>query len=188
MEEQKPLEEKEQKEEPNRAGGAIGGLILGLVLGYSIFASSLGPHMNHVRELAKRAMCAVNLNGIGKCMVMYQADHEDVLPPNLHTLVLEVEAGLKMFACPSAGTERSPTTAPADFREHCDYIFTLCSQPADLPSDLLCGYELPLNHTQWFVNRLYYDMHVAGAEDMNEFRGNIQKVNDFLAEKRGGGQ
>ncbi len=125
---------------------------------------------------------------IGKCMVMYQADHEDVLPPNLHTLVLEVEAGLKMFACPSAGTERSPTTAPADFREHCDYIFTLCSQPADLPSDLLCGYELPLNHTQWFVNRLYYDMHVAGAEDMNEFRGNIQKVNDFLAEKRGGGQ
>ncbi len=189
MEEQEPPEQHEQEEEPNRFAGAIVGLILGLVLGYSIFASSLGSHMNHVRELAKRTMCATNLNGIGKCMVMYQADHEDVLPPNLHTLVLEGEAGLKMFACPSARTERSPTRDLADFREHCDYIFTLCGQSAaDLPSDLLCGYELPLNHNQEYLNRLHYDMYSEGARDMNRFRAEVQKVNGLLAEKRGGGQ
>ncbi|HDY65981.1 MAG TPA: hypothetical protein ENH84_07115 [Phycisphaerae bacterium] len=180
MEEQKPHEQKEDAR-------AICGLILGFLLGFLLVYSTL-PVGSHPRELRERSLCAINLNSIGKGMVIFQAEHEDIFPPNLHTLVLEGETGLKMFVCPSAGTKHSLTTAPTDFREHCDYIFTLCNQPAALPSDLLCAYELPLNHDQEYVNWLYSDTHVAGAYGMSGFQVKVQKVNDFLAEKRGGGQ
>ena len=180
MEEQEPHDE--DKEESKRTAG----LVLGFLLGFLISAPFLRPIFCPTPGLPTRHMCESNLSGIGKGLVLYQAENKDISPPNLHTVALEV--GLKIFVCPRAGTKYSPTTAPADFREHCDYIFTLCSQAANLPPyNLLCGYELPLNHDQKYVNRLYYDMHTAGARNMNEFRVEVQKVNNLLAEKRGGG-
>ncbi len=46
----------------------------------ALLVSILLPSLNRARELAKRAVCAANLNGIGKGLVIYQAENRDAFP------------------------------------------------------------------------------------------------------------
>ena len=193
MEEQEPHVQNEQKEESKRPKIALYRLILALALGYSLFGLSwVTSCSDHGREFAILSMCGSNLKAVVMDLQIYQAKHKDVLPPNLQALVLTANQSQswKQFVCPGTDREYSPTTAPADFRKHCDYIFVLCNQTtADLPSDLPCLYELPLNHSQKeYVQLFFFNGQYACLYGMNDFRAEVQKVNDFLAEKRGGGQ
>ena len=46
----------------------------------ALLVSILLPSLNRARELAKRAMCAANLNGIGKAMALYLNENNDAWP------------------------------------------------------------------------------------------------------------
>jgi prepilin-type N-terminal cleavage/methylation domain-containing protein len=46
----------------------------------ALLVSILLPSLGRARELAKRAMCAGNLNSIGKAIIMYKAESKDMFP------------------------------------------------------------------------------------------------------------
>lgn len=46
----------------------------------ALLVSILLPSLNRARELAKRAMCGANMNGIGKGLSMYKAEYSDSYP------------------------------------------------------------------------------------------------------------
>ena len=46
----------------------------------ALLVSILLPSLNRARELAKRAMCAANLNGIGKAIALYHGENNDAWP------------------------------------------------------------------------------------------------------------
>jgi prepilin-type N-terminal cleavage/methylation domain-containing protein/prepilin-type processing-associated H-X9-DG protein len=99
----------------------------------ALLVSILLPSLNRARELAKRAVCAANLNGIGKGMVIYQAENRDAFPmisgttwitatggdvreddpdpaspvarsvTSLMFLMIRSGQGAKLFVCPSTG-------------------------------------------------------------------------------------
>lgn len=46
----------------------------------ALLVSILLPSLNRARELAKRAMCAANLNGVGKGIILYQGENNDMAP------------------------------------------------------------------------------------------------------------
>ncbi|MBN1359763.1 MAG: ankyrin repeat domain-containing protein [Sedimentisphaerales bacterium] len=64
------------------AGGALG---MGILM----------PALARVRQLAFRMTSGTNLSGIGKACLIYANDHEDRLPPDLETLVREVQVSPK---------------------------------------------------------------------------------------------
>ncbi|HNX26838.1 MAG TPA: type II secretion system protein [Phycisphaerae bacterium] len=46
----------------------------------ALLVSILMPSLNTARELAKRAMCCTNLNGIGKALMLYSSSNDDKYP------------------------------------------------------------------------------------------------------------
>jgi prepilin-type N-terminal cleavage/methylation domain-containing protein len=46
----------------------------------ALLVSILLPSLNRARELAKRAVCSTNLNGLGKAMVLYSSSNDDQMP------------------------------------------------------------------------------------------------------------
>lgn len=46
----------------------------------ALLVSILLPSLNTARELAKRAMCCTNLNGMGKALILYQSSNDDKMP------------------------------------------------------------------------------------------------------------
>ncbi|MDY6913192.1 MAG: type II secretion system protein [Planctomycetota bacterium] len=46
----------------------------------ALLVSILLPSLGRARELARRAACAANLNGMGKALMLYQADNNDSYP------------------------------------------------------------------------------------------------------------
>ena len=46
----------------------------------ALLVSILLPSLNRARELAKRAVCATNLNGLGKALVLYGGTSDDRMP------------------------------------------------------------------------------------------------------------
>ncbi len=48
----------------------------------ALLVSILLPSLQRARELARRAMCAVNLNSFGKALVLYQGESDDRFPMN----------------------------------------------------------------------------------------------------------
>ncbi len=46
----------------------------------ALLVSILLPSLNRARELAKRAVCSTNLNGMGKALVLYNSSNDDKAP------------------------------------------------------------------------------------------------------------
>jgi len=46
----------------------------------ALLVSILLPSLNRARELAKRAVCSTNLNGLGKALVLYNSSNDDKAP------------------------------------------------------------------------------------------------------------
>ena len=65
--------------------------VAGAAMGVGILLSALA----RTRELAFRMTSGTNLSGIGKTCLIYANDHDDKLPPDLQTLVKEVELSPK---------------------------------------------------------------------------------------------
>lgn len=64
----------------------------------ALLVSILVPSLSRARELAKRALCGGNLNGLGKGMAMYATENKDKPPimPDVDQSVAEYTADLQM--------------------------------------------------------------------------------------------
>jgi hypothetical protein len=85
------------------AGQATAGLILGIVavVLMPILIGIMLPALNQARTLAKNAMSATNLNGLGKAVMLYQAAYE-MYPDTPGRLVEKGYASEKMFSNPKS--------------------------------------------------------------------------------------
>jgi len=77
----------------------------------ALLVSILLPSLNRARELAKRAVCSANLNGIGKGLVIYQAENRDAFPwlVSADTTWDETATGNDFETAPEDGGEYSVT-------------------------------------------------------------------------------
>jgi len=63
--------------------GCAGGLLIVLI----VLALITAPQLGRAREPANRVKCASNLRQIGQAAVLYAADHNGQLPPDLPTIL-----------------------------------------------------------------------------------------------------
>ncbi|NQV34858.1 MAG: type II secretion system protein GspG [Phycisphaeraceae bacterium] len=98
--------------------------------------------------LANRMKSGANLSGIGKAMLIYANDHDDVFPPDLQALVSEAELLSKQLVSPSK---------PIGFVGP-SYIY-IAGQTALMDPRNVVAYENP-GYCQDGVNVLYLDSHV----------------------------
>ena len=142
-----------------------------------LLISILLPSFSRARELAKRAVCQANMNGIGQSLMIYANDNTGEFPPNTQLLI---DAGLctpKMFQCPSEGNEPE---SGSDFQ----YIAELNTRS---PADWIVLYEDPANHNAEGGNFLYIDMHVEFIKEpaySAELERANRAMNDRLSRKR----
>ena len=161
--------------------------IAGFILGFLIvvcLSSIFWPWGPRCTSPAKRAICGANLKEIGKGVVLYAGENNDMYPPDLAMLVQKGHVSPLMLTCPASGTERAATTLPADIEAHCDYIY-VSGFDGNTPGNLILAFELPANHGQELTNTLYIDTHVGGIRDMNIFAGELQRLNEYIANERG---
>ncbi len=120
-----------------RRGGAgtIVLIVVGCVIGglavVSLLISILMPGLGRARELARRAACMTNLNGMGKALTVYQGDNDDAWP------YLDGANGWERVA-----TGTNQTVEPGSTVEHCGsaipFLLVRSGQPARMfvcPSD-----------------------------------------------------
>ena len=109
----------------NRAkkGFAIAGIVLGVVLMPTILmVSILLPSLARARDLARQAMCEVNLNTIGKGLVLYTAENEDKYPAALEDLLKSDYFSEKTLRSPSDTIDRD-----------CSYFYLAPTSTNDVP-------------------------------------------------------
>lgn len=129
----------------------------------ALLVSILLPSLQRARELAKRSMCAVNLNSAGKALVLYQAESKDRFPMNngigadfvdtttgtsekdgaanlpravsslVFMLLSEGEQGSKMFICPSTTHTADEWTKDEDDNTIWDFDFSDTNEEDDTP-------------------------------------------------------
>jgi len=110
-------------------GMAIAGLILPFVITPLLLVAILMPALNRAQVLAKRSACGANLNSIGKQILIYQTEFEQ-MPPDIDTLIA-LGASEKMFQCPSASGKR-----------RCDYFIHFSKEEPDVGSAIIaCDYR-----------------------------------------------
>ncbi len=156
----------------------VPGIVLWLLIG-AILVDAIFQPWNWGPEMSKRSMCCANMSGIGKGILLYQCDHDDLSPPNLAALVASGQPK-DLLICPSSGTEKSPTTQPADIAAHCDYIYAPLPANMENGKELVMAFELPANHRQDIVNVVFNDYHVETIQ-MGRFMSLVQELNDYHA-------
>ena len=67
-----------------------------------ILAGMLLPAVSSARERARRAHCGANLSQIGKAVIMYSMDHDELFPSTMKGLDGEYISQPKVFICKSA--------------------------------------------------------------------------------------
>ena len=128
-------------QEPQRYGGkgmAIAGICTGaasMVITLPLTIGMLVPSLARAREVAKRAVCAQNLDVIGAGAQIYATTYGGAFPPDLQVLVAEGDCTSNAFLCPSAGH-----AVPA-----CDYFYVTGLTPND-PGNWILAFEDPANH------------------------------------------
>ncbi|MDY7011744.1 MAG: hypothetical protein SVV80_13485 [Planctomycetota bacterium] len=162
----------------------VPGIVLWLLIGAILVNAIFIKPWNRRPEMARQALCAANLNGIGKGIILYQSEHNDMPPPNLAALVADGQPA-DFLRCPGSGTKKSSTTQPADIAAHCDYIYAppdAYARRSKRPA-MVMAFELPANHRQYIVNVLFNDCHVESIE-IGRFVSLVQELNDYHAELR----
>ncbi len=119
---------------------AAGGAALGMGI--------LMPALARTRQLAFRMTSGTNLSGIGKAILIYANDHDDKLPPDLETLVKEVELSPQ-----SLESKLKPKDFPGP-----SYAYIAGQTVAMYPGNIV-AYEDPAYCVDG-VNVLFLDSHV----------------------------
>ncbi len=123
----------------------------------ALAAGILMPALARNRQLAFRMTSGTNLSGIGKACLIYANDHDDRLPPDLETLVREVEVSPKTL---------ESKLKPEGF-DGPSYIY-IAGQTTDMSYLNVVAYENP-EFCEDGVNVLFLDTHVEFMEP-EEFR------------------
>ncbi len=117
---------------------AVGALGMGVLM----------PALGRTRQLSFRMTSGTNLSGIGKACLIYANDHQDELPPDLETLVEEVELSPKSL---------ESMRKPDDF-DGPSYIY-IAGQTTSMSPGNIVAYENPEFCLEG-VNVLFLDSHV----------------------------
>jgi prepilin-type processing-associated H-X9-DG protein len=94
--------------DPARHGGtgmAIGGICAGglsLVAGVLMLSIML-PSLARARELAKRTVCAANMQGLGASLLNYASENDGAFPKDPAKALVSVGVSPKSLECPSSG-------------------------------------------------------------------------------------
>ena len=68
-----------KRTKPTKRGFTLIELLVVIAI-IALLVSILLPSLNRARELAKRAVCSTNLNGMGKALVLYSSSNDDKMP------------------------------------------------------------------------------------------------------------
>jgi prepilin-type processing-associated H-X9-DG protein len=159
-------------------GMAIAGICCGaaaLVVVIPLYLAILLPSLSRARELAKRAVCAANLRGIGQSCHIYANDYDEWFPPDLQTLINAGHLTPGELQCPS---EANPSTLVLD------YVYVPGLQ-ATAPVDWILAHEDPANHNGEGGNVLYVDSHVEFLKEP-EFSAELERVRREIEESEYG--
>lgn len=115
---------------------------------------SVIPGVMRARQLARRALSAANLQGIGKGVLMYAAENEDRIPQHLGELVTVEWVPLEILISPSGKTPREGWDPKAG-KVPGDYVYLRV--PLDAPEGLIMAYERPELNKGEGTNVLHVD-------------------------------
>jgi hypothetical protein len=154
-------------------GICCGGASFLIVLPLTI--TVLLPSLSRARELAKRAVCAANLRGIGQGCLIYANDNYGWFPPDLQELIDAGHITPGELQCPS---EANPSTLVSDF------IYVPGLQRT-VPSDWILAYEDPVNHHGEGGHVLYVGFSVEFLEEP-AFSAELERVRWEIEESEHG--
>lgn len=136
---------------PSEYGGkgmAIAGICTGgvsLLIVVPLMLAITLPSLARARELAKRSVCAANMQHIATALLTYANDNREQFPPNLDILVTKGTLTPKHLLCPSA--------------PQANYVYTVAGLTADAPPKTVVLYEPITNHEEG-GNVIFLDGHV----------------------------
>jgi competence protein ComGC len=163
-------------------GMAIAGICLGgggliwALMWVPLMISILLPSLSRARELAKRAVDAANLRGIGQACQIYANANRDQLPPNFQYLL---DAGLI-----TPGQLQNPSDPDAtNTRDHYFVSYGDVSAPLeDLPAHWVLAFSDPAYHNSEGANILFVNGDVEFVKEP-EFTETIEAFKrEFEAE------
>ena len=128
------------------------------------------PALARIRQVAYRMQSAENLAAIGKACLLYSLDHSEKYPPDLETLVKEIELPQKTLV-----SKRKPKafTGPS-------YIY-ITGQSSSMPPGNIIVYENPEFCIEG-TNVLFNDGHVRFMKQA-EFIKELQATYNRLGRK-----
>ena len=149
------------------------------IMAASMATSIFLPTLARAKGQAKQAISAANLNGIGKGIIIYAAEHNDQFPPDLVKLVEEGQPA-ELLISPTSGRKVRKDSKGKPIPPF-DYVYLGAGLNADAPGGLIMAYERPEINNFKGTNVLYVDCHVAWAS-MEEFRRALAKTQKWIAE------
>lgn len=138
-------------------------------------------------SLSDSALVAVNLKGIGNALGLYVHTHGGQDPPHLAALVKENLLATSLFVYRASGVERSQTDEPDDIDAHNAYVVVLGFSP-HTPDYMIRGFSMPAYHHHEGLCVLYAGIHVEFEQDPRPFMAQLQRTNEYLAERRAGNE
>ncbi len=134
----------------------------------SLISEFVAPFLREARTKARRHVCATNLKGIGKALLIYANDYNDQLPPDLETLIHKAEMPPRGLICPANGLKES-------------YIYRGATITTSDTPWMITVYEKLSNHGSG-RNVLFLDSHVEWVSE-ERFQELIKRDNDYRREK-----
>jgi prepilin-type processing-associated H-X9-DG protein len=134
----------------------------------SLIENFIGKSMLNVRATAIRMVCGSNLSGIGKALLIYANDYNDMFPPNMEILISKAEMTPKTLLCPSTALKDS-------------YIYRGSDLTTSDTPGLIMVYDKKGNH-EGGRNVLFLDSHVEWVKE-ERFMQLIEDDNQYRQKK-----
>jgi len=134
----------------------------------SLISDVVAPSLVKAHAKATRHVCAANLSGIGKALLIYANDYQDQLPPDLETLIRAAEMPAKGLVCPATKLKDS-------------YIYRGASITTSDTPWMITVYEKSGNHAGG-RHVLFLDSHVEWVSE-ERFQELIKKDNEYRRQK-----
>lgn len=148
----------------------------------------LGPEIEHSirhrldRKLASRAIGAQRLQTIQAAILSYDR-REGQYPPHMALLVRETLMSTSSFVFSESGIEPAQTDEPDDIDAHTAFVFAH-GVTIRTPGDMILGFSMPAHSRQQGLLVLAASSSVRFQRDADRAMAQIQRTNDFLAERR----